>query len=493
MAGARTICLRIGGLKIGVGVMAIFRNALLLAVAVATPQIAEAARKPVPPPSGPVSNDPISILPPGMNDPVEPAPTVLPPPVPAPSQPVAQAPVLPPIAEPAIVMQWSMANANGLLKAIDASWKRGLMPADYSANALREAMKVGEGEALDALASQIFTELTVDLRDGRTPASGRASWLIKDTDASNLPVSTVMKTALDDQDIDGTLSRIEPRHPDYAALKAALVATPTTDVARIRLIRANLDRWRWLPRALGDRHLIANVPEYTLRVMSNNRLVASYPVIVGKPATATPQLAAMAQGVVIHPPWYLPRSVLKEGVANLIATNPARARAQGYTWTGSGPTLSVIQKAGPTSALGLIKIDMPNPDAIFIHDTPNRTRFTEKVRALSHGCLRTDRAMELGILLGIMQSGADADQLADLIRRGKTEKVLFKEKIPVYIGYFTMATGADGKLQAFNDIYGRDAPVFASFAKPRVDDKLPSRAPVPVADPTPAGDPAVTG
>jgi murein L,D-transpeptidase YcbB/YkuD len=81
--------------------------------------------------------------------------------------------------------------------------------------------------------------------------------------------------------------------------------------------------------------------------------------------------------------------------------------------------------------------------------------------------VRTDRALELGILLGILQSGREAEDLAAVIKLGKTQKVPFKEPIQVAITYFTFGTGMDGKVQAFADIYGRDAPILASLDKPR--------------------------
>ena len=382
--------------------------------------------------------------------------------------PVPQPPV--PVAPPPRVLQvWPKADATALLAVIDSVAKRGLVPADYEPEAFRAAIVGGEGDLLNAVADRVFTRLVTDLRDGRTPAEARVQWLVKDPDAALYPVDSVMRVALLSHDIETALASIEPDSPDYAALKAELAKTPVTDIKKINLIKTNLERWRWLPRTLGTRYLIANVPEYMLRVMDRGKILAKYRVIVGKKSTATPQLSALAQGVVVHPPWYLPQSIIKESVGALIANNPAGAKAQGYTWTGEGKTLAVIQQAGPKSALGFIKIDMPNPDAIFIHDTPNRHLFDRTERAFSHGCLRTERAMELGILLGILQSGASAEELADLIKAGKTQKHLFKTSVPVFISYFTMATGVDGKLQSYVDIYGRDAPVVAAFAKARVD------------------------
>ena len=355
----------------------------------------------------------------------------------------------------------------GLAAFIDQIGTRGLFAQDYDPAGLRAAIAAGPGAALNEMATRQFKRLAIDLRDGRTPQSARVQWLVKDDDAIRLPVDPLLMSALSTGDMNGTLTALEPRHTDYAALRSALAAT--ADPVRKKLIRANMDRWRWLPNTLGDKHLIANVPEFRLRVVTYGKIIATYPVIAGKPTTPTPQLNAVAKGVVIHPPWFLPQSVLKEGVASLIANNPAAARAKGYTWTGSGKTLAVVQKSGPNSALGVIKVDMPNAELIFIHDTPSRHLFGGTNQALSHGCLRTERAMELGILLGILQGGGTAEELADLIKKGKTERVPFKEELPVFISYFTLSTGANGQLQAFNDIYGRDKAVLASFDKPRVE------------------------
>jgi murein L,D-transpeptidase YcbB/YkuD len=408
------------------------------------------------------------------------------------------APVVNPVdaAPPAIVQTiaptWSLADVAKLLVSVRAAGKRGLIVADYEPDALQAAIAAGEGIALNDVATRIFNRLATDLRDGRTPRSARVQWLIVDNDVTTLPIDVALAKALSTHDIDGALSGLEPKHPDYAALKSELAKTPASDTAKIGLLRVNLDRWRWMPQSLGEKHLLANVPEYMVRVNTYGRNIAAYRVIVGKKDTATPQLSANAVGIVVHPPWVLPQSIIRQEVGPLIARNPAAARARGYVWTGSGKTLSVVQKPGPTAALGQLKIDMPNGESIFLHDTPNKSLFANNPRAYSHGCLRTDRAYELGILLSLIQSGERlddvsvrekiAEDLVTLIRAGKTEKYPFKESIPVHIGYFTMATAGGKALQSFPDLYGRDAAVLAAFGRPRT--APPADAPASAVAPT---------
>jgi murein L,D-transpeptidase YcbB/YkuD len=394
---------------------------------------------------------------------------------------------------PVVAPHWALGDARQLLAVILSIGKRGLLPADYEPAALKAAIDGGEGADLDALATRLFTDLATDLRDGRTPLSARGDWFINDTDAKTLPLDIALQVGLESHDIDGALTRLEPKHPDYAALKAELAKTPATSTTKIARLRANLDRWRWLPQSLGVKHVLANIPEYMVRINTYGRNIAAYRVIVGKLDTPTPQISAPAVGIVVHPPWVLPQSIIKQEVGPLIARDPAKARARGYVWTGEGKTLSVVQKPGPTAALGQLKLDMPNPHAIFLHDTPNKALFANNPRAYSHGCLRTERAFEFGILLSLLQSGqrlddADArnkiaDNLVELIRAGDTARAPFKEPIPVYIGYFTIATAGTGPLQSFPDLYSWDAPVIAAFAKARKDLNAPPVALAPAVSP----------
>ena len=415
----------------------------------------------------------LTAAPPPLAPPLQPAPPVVQPPANSAAVPADPAQAV--VADPT----WGLDTAGQLLAIIQTVDKRGLIPADYEPAALQAAITAGAGPELDALATRLFTNLATDLRDGRTPISARGDWFVTDTDAKTLPIDIAVRIGLESRDIEGALAALEPKHPDYAALKAELAKVPATNTARIARLRANLDRWRWLPQSLGVKYVLANIPEYMVRVNTYGRNIAAYRVIVGKLDTPTPQLSSSATGIVVHPPWVLPQSIIRQEVGPLIARNPAAARARGYTWTDEGGSLSVVQKPGPTAALGQLKIDMPNRHSIFLHDTPNKSLFANNPRAYSHGCLRTERAFELGILLSLLQSGqrlddadarnAIADNLVKLIRAGKTTKAPFKESIPVYISYFTIASAGSGPLLTFPDLYSWDARIIESFAKPRKD------------------------
>jgi L,D-transpeptidase YcbB len=404
---------------------------------------------------------PVSILPPVFGPTVQPPPAVEPPAI------IPPAVIVPPPAIP----HWTKADAQSLLASINAVGAEGLFPADYLPDQLQAAILAGEGPALDEISTRQFGRLAADLRDGRTPFSARIQWYVRDPDAQAMPTEALLTEALASQDFASVFAKLTPKNSDYEALKASLAATPASDASRLKLIRANMERWRWLPVDLGFRHVIANVPEMQLRFVVNSRLIRSYKAVVGKPGeTATPQLAELAQGVVFNPTWTVPQSIIKNELGGMISRSPSGGSSGSYTWKRyAGGGLSVVQKAGPNNALGLMKIDMPNPHSIFVHDTPARERFNQANRALSHGCVRAERASELGLMLAIVMGGMEAEDGVAILRSGKTTRVSFKEKIPVYIAYFTMATGIDGKMQPFGDVYGRDKAIFASLDKPRED------------------------
>ncbi|MFN3552289.1 MAG: L,D-transpeptidase family protein, partial [Novosphingobium meiothermophilum] len=249
---------------------------------------------------------------------VQPAPAPVPTVAPAPQAPVAA----PPEAfEPAPLPHWTQADAQALLAAIKGIGREGLFPKDYEPEALSAAIAKGEGPELDSMATRLFGWLIEDLRDGRTPMTARVQWFAVDPDQDVNPTNLIIASALEKHDIKGALDALLPTHPDYAALKAALPKAQTPQQAA--LIRANMDRWRWLARDLGTQYLLTNVPEQMLRLTVRNKIIKSYRVVVGKPGrTATPQLAETVQGVIFNPTWTVPQSiVVGEGLGARLVNN----------------------------------------------------------------------------------------------------------------------------------------------------------------------------
>ena len=359
---------------------------------------------------------------------------------------------------------WSEENATALLSYIEKVGDEGLFAKDYYPDALAAAILGGDQAALDKAATDRFLLLATHLRDGRTPNAARKQWFMTDSDGDSEPLLSLLTAALGAGTVSETLASLDPVHPDFALLKAALKKAKTP--AEANAIRVNMERWRWMPRSLGERYVVSNVPEYLTRVVHGGTIIATHKAVVGKSSTPTPQLNPMATGIIVNPNWTLPRSIINEGIGATIARNPASARAQGYTWTGSGKNLSVVQLPGANNALGVMKMEMLNEHAIYLHDTPSKGAFNAAARAFSHGCIRTERALHFSGLMAVMFAGRSPEEFGEAIASGKTTRFGFDQPFPVYVAYWTMVPDGKGGVKKLADIYGRDAPVVASFAKP---------------------------
>ena len=122
------------------------------------------------------------------------------------------------------------------------------------------------------------------------------------------------------------------------------------------------------------------------------------------------------------------------------------------------------QPPGPTNALGQLKFVMPNSKAIYLHDTNARSRFNDSVRALSHGCVRTQHVVDLAtLLLGDDEGPWTSDKIQSTLTSKKTVQANFVKPVPVYIVYFSQAALLDGKIVDYKDMYGRDPKAMAAL------------------------------
>ena len=164
---------------------------------------------------------------------------------------------------------WDIINAQDLLRYIQAIGKEGLNPADYDPEALAEAIQSGNIAAVSAVATDRFDRLSSDLAFGHVKKPARIDWWVADPDLSPARQDALMRSALAAHAVTGSLDGLLPTHPQYAALKAALAQTPESDEAKRDRIRLNLDRWRWLPRDLGEKYIIVNVPGFHATLVEN--------------------------------------------------------------------------------------------------------------------------------------------------------------------------------------------------------------------------------
>jgi murein L,D-transpeptidase YcbB/YkuD len=370
-----------------------------------------------------------------------------------------------PVAPPPPPM-WTPADANQLLLAILTSAKEGLDAKDYDAAGLMAAMRTGDPIALSAAATERFNKLATDIALGHVRGADRQNWHIPDPDLDNNRLDTLLRAALAQHRVAEALSGLLPTHPQYAALKHALEVTPKTETAKIDRIRLNLDRWRWLPRDLGERYIIVNVPAFTAALVENGTTVSRHVAVAGAVKTPTPQLMATATGVIFNPWWEVPASISKE-----VAGKPGYVSVKGA----DGKVQRWRQPPGPRNALGQVKFVMYNPQNIYLHDTTAKSLFDTKMRAYSHGCIRTEHIMLLAERL--LSEGAPVpgtpeaegqtvwtpEKVRETVASRKTVQANFPKPLPIYIVYMSSAALQDGSIKDYADIYKKDTKVLAAL------------------------------
>jgi murein L,D-transpeptidase YcbB/YkuD len=393
---------------------------------------------------------------PAQPAPVQAAPAIAPP---------AAAPVAEPVPLPPPL--WNVTDAQELLGFINGIGKEGLEPADYDPKGLSAALQGGDPMAISQAATDRFNRVSADLALGHVRGKDRVDWSIKDPDLDGGRQDQLLRWALQAHQVTDTLEGLLPTHPQYAALKHALEITPAAETGKIHRIRINMDRWRWLPQNLGDRYIIVNVPAYSAALVENGETISRHHAVAGKISTPTPQLSAVATGVILNPWWEIPESISHEvaGKNGFVALKDD-----------SGKVLRWRQPPGPTNALGQVKFVMPNSKAIYLHDTNAKSRFNSKVRAFSHGCIRTQDILKLATILLTEPGDKPADPLAadtsqpwsaervqQVLASGKSVQASFAKPLPVYIVYMSSAATVDGRIVDYEDVYKRDRSVIASL------------------------------
>jgi len=219
---------------------------------------------------------------------------------------------------------------------------------------------------------------------------------------------------------------------------------------RARQIALNLERRRWLKREVAPERIEVNTAAAIMVYWKDGRPVHSNRVVCGAPATQTPSLEKPFASVVANPPWYVPESIAR---AEILPRGPGYLASQNM-YISSGGT--VIQRAGPTAALGYVKFELRDSYAIFLHDTPSKSAFNLAMRQRSHGCVRVQGAIEFARLL----LSPDPTKLAEFdtaLDNRRTQRIQTGREIGVRLLYWTAFVDGQGRVAFREDVYSRDA------------------------------------
>jgi murein L,D-transpeptidase YcbB/YkuD len=223
---------------------------------------------------------------------------------------------------------------------------------------------------------------------------------------------------------------------------------------RIKTIMLNMERCRWIPTQLAQasEYVMVNIPSFKLVYVKNGKYELVSDVFVGTRMTETVIFSGNMDRIVFSPYWYVPQSIIKNELKLKMAEDKNYLADHDMEWNGG----NVRQKPGPKNSLGLVKFMFPNPNDIYLHDTPAKSLFEFEKRIFSHGCINVKEAK--GLALAILKDDPDwpVDKINQAMSGEKETTCKLKTKIPIYIGYFTAWVSDDGEIGFYPDVYDRD-------------------------------------
>jgi L,D-transpeptidase YcbB len=226
----------------------------------------------------------------------------------------------------------------------------------------------------------------------------------------------------------------------------------------------NMERWRWLPRDLGNPHVIVNVPDYSLSLYNNGKVFWHTKIVAGQPAKATPMVSAEMKFITVNPTWNVPPSIIENEYLPALQEDPQALDRIGLKLTQDPDgTVHISQPPGAGNALGRIRFNFPNKFLVYQHDTPDKYLFAREKRAYSHGCMRVQDPFTYGEkLLSLVDPEGHFTEAKLQKMLGDNEiNINFPKPIWVHLTYQTAFVDQDGKLQFRDDVYGRDARMIA--------------------------------
>jgi murein L,D-transpeptidase YcbB/YkuD len=280
--------------------------------------------------------------------------------------------------------------------------------------------------------------------------------------AEGYVLSPVGPEARFDEDLASQVRAFQRRHD----LEADGAVGPETrrelDVSaeeRLGQIEANLERWRWLPHELPPDRIEVDAGAATAALFLSGRSALEMRAIVGDPGHKTPIFDSQVEAVVFNPPWNVPASIATKEILPKAARDPGYLARNRFVRTVGG----LRQEPGPANALGRVKFDLRSPFGVYLHDTPGRAAFDRRSRALSHGCMRLEKARELAALL-LGPQGWSPDLIDQTIAAGVTRRVSVQRPLPLYVVYRTASVDPFGWATFRRDHYGWDRKLLMALA-----------------------------
>jgi murein L,D-transpeptidase YcbB/YkuD len=226
--------------------------------------------------------------------------------------------------------------------------------------------------------------------------------------------------------------------------------------------------------AFGERYVAVNIPSAQVEAVANGQVERRYLAVVGRPDRPSPTVETRVTNINFNPTWTVPASIVRKDIIPKMRKDPAylaKARIRIFNRSGEeidparidwsterAADFTLRQDPGPANALGVLRIDMPNREAVFMHDTPQRRLFARDDRFNSSGCVRVADVRDLATWLLSETPGWDRAKIEATIASDERKDIRVQRPVPVAWVYLTGFALADGTIQFRPDVYGLDVP-----------------------------------
>lgn len=368
-------------------------------------------------------------------------------------------------------------QAEDLVAAVLRAGEHGLDPETFRAGLLRRQESLPPLQR-EVLLTESFLAYAGALAHGAVQAEKRTTF--EALEPGEVDVAAVLDEAIDGPDPVSAIEGLAPSTLNYLALRlamrgggpgrgprnlrgrAALLAA-AQQRQRLRMVEANLERERWLPRRLPPDRVWVNVPDQRLVMFRDDQAVFTTAVVVGDNAerNQTPEFHTRIEASFFNPPWVIPRDIVAAEILPRIEREPDYLARNNMVMRANG---EIEQSAGPEAGLGFLLFDMPNRFDVYLHDTPDRFLFSRSNRRMSRGCIRVQNPRELASLL-LRQPPEEIDRR---IATGRTTRESLPAPVPVFITYHTAFVDPDGNMQFRPDFYDRDGALWQRLRQGQV-------------------------
>jgi L,D-transpeptidase YcbB len=251
---------------------------------------------------------------------------------------------------------------------------------------------------------------------------------------------------------------------------------------RIRTVEINLERWRWMPRDPGAQAILVNIPAYTVYAVEDARIAFSMNTVVGRPDWPTTIFHDTMTHLIVNPYWNVPESILQDEILPRVQSDMNYLERNGYEVVDADGNVvgsdgfefarlsdpeagwRIRQTPGSDNALGRIKFMFPNPDDIYLHDTPAKHLFSEPMRARSHGCIRLEDPIRFARYITRTATDEQMSAIEEALQETQPRQIDLSSPIPVYLAYLTAWVEEDGSPRFLPDVYGLDQELIAGQA-----------------------------